>query len=220
VHPLGTTPRWARDGAATILRSRRIRSIAWLAVVCGIALSYAATYAAGGTRSGFSQLFYLPIFAAAAVYGPLSGVVTAAASGIVCLLIPFDVAANVGQDTRSWAVRLIFFVLAGAFIGALSFSLVSRVSRLKRQNEQVVTAFERAIDAMHHYTAEHSASVAQCAVATARQLQLDEAAIARLQGQRCCTTWANWRYPSRCSTNPAHSAPTSGPGCTTTWKHR
>lgn len=41
-----------------------------------------------------------------------------------------------GLLTLYVAVRLVFFVLAGAFIGALSFSLVSRVSRLDRLNSR------------------------------------------------------------------------------------
>jgi putative nucleotidyltransferase with HDIG domain len=166
----------------SVAHSKRFRLLGGLATGAGIGLAYAGTDVAGGTKSGMTQLFYLPIFAAATVYGPLGGAVAGTISGVVCALIPFDVATGLGQDTRSWVVSGTFFVLAGVLTGALSSSLGSRIRQLERLRQEAVSAFERAVDAMHHYTAEHSAAVADCAVAIARELHVDAATIARVRG--------------------------------------
>lgn len=151
-------------------------------IAIGIGLCLAATYAAGGTKSGLSQLFYLPIFLAAAAYGPIVGALAGAISGVLCSLVPLDVAERLGQGTGNWLVRLAAFVIAGAIGGMLARRFASRVEQLERLNGQVVDAFERAIGVMHHYTAEHSASVAEHALAIAQQLQLDQATVVRVRG--------------------------------------
>ncbi len=170
-----TLLRQAGDRSATLFALLpRFRATAWLLVVALIATSYALTYGAGGTRSGLPHLFYVPIFVGAFAYGVPGGVVAALASGSVCgFLVPIDVGAGIAQDTRTWLVRLIAFVLAGAIVGAITTGLRSRTRRLERLNGQVVRAFVRAIDEMHHYTGEHSTTVAEHASAIARELRLD-----------------------------------------------
>jgi putative nucleotidyltransferase with HDIG domain len=166
--------RRAGDWSATLVAlPARFRATVWLLIAASIATAYVLTEAAGGTSSGLTHLFYIPIFVGAFAYGVPGGVIAALAGGACVALVPAEVAAGTVQDTRTWLLRLIAFVVAGAIVGAMTTGLRRRLRRLERLNEQVVLAFVRAIDEMHRYTAEHSTSVARHARAIARELQLD-----------------------------------------------
>ena len=159
----------------------RFRSTAWLGIAAGIGVAYALTVAAGGTSSGLPHLFYLPVFVAAFVYGWSGGVLAGLVGGLVCgVLVPVD-AQGTPQDTRTWLVRLVAFVLAGGIVGAFSSSLRARLRQLQRVNTQVVFAFARAIDVMHRDTAEHSGTVSIHAVVIANELGLDRQSIERVR---------------------------------------
>ena len=151
-------------------------------IAIGIGVCLTATYFAGGTKSGLGQLLYLPILAAGAGYGPLAGAAAGVVSGVLCGFLPFDTAAGDGQTTSGGLVRLAAFLVAGVAVGMLARRAEARSQQLERLNAQVVHAFERAIDVMHHYTAEHSATVAELAVAVAAELGLDQATITRVRG--------------------------------------
>ncbi len=86
------------------------------------------------------------------------------------------------QTTTSSVVRLAAFLSAGVVGGILARRFSARSRQLERLNAQVVDAFERAIDVMHHYTAKHSATVAELAVAIANELKLDQATTTRVRG--------------------------------------
>ena len=115
------------------------------------------------------HLFYLPVFVAAFVYGWSGGVLAGVVGGLVSgLLISVDTDGT-PQDTRTWLVRLVAFVLAGGIVGLFSSSLRARLRQLQQVNAQVVFAFARAIDVMHRDTAEHSGSVSTHAVVIANE---------------------------------------------------
>jgi putative nucleotidyltransferase with HDIG domain len=166
---------WRRIGSADELAglAAQFRATAWLVVAASIATAYALTVGAGGTTSGFTHLFYVPVFIGAFAYGVSGGVLTGLAGGIVCFFIPLDTAADTSQDTQTWLVRVVAFFVAGALVGTMTTGLRLRTRRLEQLNEQVVLAFVRAIDEMHRYTAQHSTTVAGHAGAIARELRLD-----------------------------------------------
>jgi putative nucleotidyltransferase with HDIG domain len=175
---LGRLADW---GAVWLADLSRFRSTAWLAIGGGIGVAYALTMAAGGTSSSLPHSFYLPIFAAAFVYGWVGGVFAGLVGGLVCgLLIPVQIGGP-PQDTRTWLVRLTAFVLAGAIVGAFSSSLGVRLRQLQQVNAQVVFAFARAIDVMHRDTAEHSGTVSLHAVMIANELGLERRSIERIR---------------------------------------
>ena len=170
------TAEWLADLA-------RYRRVAWLPIALSIAAAWLLTIAAGGTSSGLPHLFYLPVFFAAFVYGPLGGVGAAVVGGLVCGFgIPVDVARRCPQDTRTWALRLAAFVLAGAIVGVMASSLRYRAQRLERLNGQVVNSFVRAIDSIHRDMADHSTTVADTAVSIAEALGLSRKEVERVRG--------------------------------------
>jgi hypothetical protein len=163
-------------GATRLAGLDRFSHTAWLLVAALIGASWAFTYAAGGTSSGLPHLFYLPVFIAAFIYGLPGGIVTGVVAGAVCAAwLPVSVEGDLHQDTRTWLIRVIAFVVAGAVVGAFSSSLRGRVQTLEQMGSQVVSAFVRAIDAMHPTTARHSEKVAEYCVETARELGLSRA---------------------------------------------
>jgi putative nucleotidyltransferase with HDIG domain len=167
--------------AVRLVDLSRFRWSAWLAVAAGIGCAYVLTAAAGGTSSGLPHLFYLPIFVAAFVYGWAGGAFAGLVAALVCgFLSPVD-QGGTPQDTRTWLVRMVFFVLAGTIVGTFSSSLRARLQQLRRLNAQVVLAFARAIDAMHHDTAEHSSTVSKHAAAIAKELGLDRQTAERVR---------------------------------------
>lgn len=102
---LGATPdRHAR--AVVLLLAAAMAAAAWL-----------VTREAGGTRTAYVHMAYLPILATALVLGAWW---TAAVAGAMTLLfgplMPLDVAANVPQPTFAWLVRGAFFVGIGLFV--------------------------------------------------------------------------------------------------------
>jgi putative nucleotidyltransferase with HDIG domain len=168
-------------GAVWLTDLSRFRSTAWLGITAAIGAVYALTAATGGVSGGLPHLFYLPIFAAAFVYDWPGGILAGLVGGLVCgFLVPLD-AQGMQQDTRTWLVRLVAFLLAGGIVGAFSSSLRARLRQLQQVNAQVVFAFARAIDVMHRHTAEHSGSVSTHAVAIANELGLDRRSVERVR---------------------------------------
>jgi putative nucleotidyltransferase with HDIG domain len=177
----GSLTRRADWGAVWLADLSRFRSTAWLAVAAGIGVAYTLTAGTGGTSGGMPHLFYLPIFAAAFVYGWPGGVLAGVAGGLVCgFLLDVD-QQGTAQDTRTWLVRLVAFIVAGLIVGAFASSLRARLRQLQQVSAQVVFAFARAIDVMHRHTGEHSGSVSAHAVAIADELGLDHESVERVR---------------------------------------
>lgn len=91
----------------------------WFAVVTGLlALATTLTYLAGGTVTPFPHLFYMPVVVAAGALGTGSGLIAAAAAGLLCgPLMPLDVEAGTSQTTSGWLIRLGFFAGVGLVVG-------------------------------------------------------------------------------------------------------
>lgn len=133
----------------------------------------AVTYWAGGTRSAFPHLFYIPVLIGSYYFGPAGGVAVGLTAGAICgPFMPLDTAAGIPQPATGWFIRMVFFCGVGLCAGALILSLRRRIEDLRRHNEEVVRAFVRALDAKDRYTSRHSEKVAEYAEGIARQMNL------------------------------------------------
>lgn len=87
-------------------------------VVVLIAVSWVATYAAGGTKTPVPHAFYIPIIVASGAFGIRAGLIAGLLAGFVCgPLMPLNVATGEAQSTSGWLIRLGFFVAIAALVG-------------------------------------------------------------------------------------------------------
>jgi EAL domain-containing protein (putative c-di-GMP-specific phosphodiesterase class I) len=85
---------------------------------------WALVYAAGGTRTAFPHVFYIPIVAAALPFGVRGGVVVGVAAMLLAgPVMPLDVATGESQAAANWLVRGGFFIAVGALAGTSTASL-------------------------------------------------------------------------------------------------
>jgi putative nucleotidyltransferase with HDIG domain len=171
---------WGRDRLE--LPPRLFWPTVGLCVIGGFAMATTVTYAAGGTRTVWPQLFYVPIALAAVLVAPRFAVVVAIVAGILCgPAMPLDRTTGSSQETMSWTVRLVVFVLVALVIAIPATLARRRAQMLERFGGQVVTSFVTAVDGKHPYTARHSESVARYAAQIARELGLPSQAIDRIR---------------------------------------
>ena len=92
---------------------------AWLVtIVALLALAWAVTDTAGGTRTAWPHLFYAPIVLAALPFGLIGGVVAGLAAALLCgPLMPLDTATGAEQSLSNWLTRGGFFVGIGLLSG-------------------------------------------------------------------------------------------------------
>ena len=94
-------------------------------------------YAAGGTKTVWPHLFYLPVAVASLMWGTRIGVAAAVISGLLCgPLMPLDVAGGLPQTTVGWVARLGFFVAVASTVGVGR----GRIVRLSRARQQLLSA--------------------------------------------------------------------------------
>jgi putative nucleotidyltransferase with HDIG domain len=153
-----------------------------MVTVGGLAAATLATLALDGTKSVGPQLFYFPIVLAGYRFRWAGGVVTGIVAGLCCgPWMPLDIAEGTSQSTAAWLTRLAVFAAVGAAVGVLADLSRRRAADLERFGSQVSRAFVRAIDAGHPYTARHSETVAELAVATGVRLGLSPTDVERLR---------------------------------------
>jgi hypothetical protein len=92
----------------------------WLALVAGsVMVATVVVAAAGGTKTPWPHLFYVPVVFAALMFGLKGGFVAGLAAGVACgPLMPLDVDAGIAQSRSGWLIRLGFFVGIGLLTGA------------------------------------------------------------------------------------------------------
>jgi EAL domain-containing protein (putative c-di-GMP-specific phosphodiesterase class I) len=106
-----------------------------LLVVVLLAGAWAVVYAAGGTRTAWPHVFYIPIIAAALPFGMSGGLAAGVGALLLCgPAMPLDVATGEAQQTVNWLLRGGFFITVGGVAGASTSSLRrSFASGLSRQ---------------------------------------------------------------------------------------
>ncbi|HEX5772463.1 MAG TPA: hypothetical protein VFY11_15990, partial [Nocardioidaceae bacterium] len=86
-------------------------------VLGALAVTWGVCYLAGGSRTVFPHLFYLPIMMAAVRFGLPAAVVTATAAGVLAgPLLPAEVVTGTAQDPSAWVTRLLIFVSVGMLL--------------------------------------------------------------------------------------------------------
>jgi putative nucleotidyltransferase with HDIG domain len=164
------------------LSPAHVRVFVALGAAAGYVLATTVTYAAGGTHTVWPQLFYLPLALAASFVSPPWAVGAAVVAGLLCgPAMPLDRADGTSQETLSWTVRLVVFVLVALVIAIPATLARSRAGMLERFGGQVVSSFVTAVDGKHPYTARHSESVARYSTAIARELELSRNAVDRIR---------------------------------------
>lgn len=95
-----------------------------LLVAALLAGCWAVVYAAGGTRTAFPHVFYIPIVLAALPFGVPGGIAAGVAATVLCgPAMPLDVATGETQQLINWLVRGGFFVTVGGVAGGSTVSL-------------------------------------------------------------------------------------------------
>lgn len=115
---LDRTGRILQSLLAFYVRSSSVLALG--ALILGVALAYAVSYAVGGSHTSAPHLFYVPIVLGAVRFGWRGAVLSAVAAGLLAgPALPSDVEAHVAQTPQSWLLRLFIFVAVGAFVAWL-----------------------------------------------------------------------------------------------------
>jgi HD-GYP domain-containing protein (c-di-GMP phosphodiesterase class II) len=149
-----------------------------------VALLFAGTYivhAAGGTRSAYPHVMYIPILVAAYVYQVPGGLLAAVAAGLALgPFMPIDVELDVAQPTAGWVTRLAFFTLIGLTAGVLIHNLRKRNDAIRSTSRELSRGWGKSLRTFAHVvalrdeqTAGHCERVASNAVCVGRELGLD-----------------------------------------------
>lgn len=111
--------------------SRHLSFGAWvLLLAAGLIAAGGLVYVAGGTRTAWPHVFYLPIVLAALPFGRKGSLTTAAVATLLCgPFMPLDSVLGIEQDVANWLTRGTFYLAVGLVAGASIDSLRSSVSR-------------------------------------------------------------------------------------------
>lgn len=132
--PPSVAPNSWLDGAI-----RRGTTWPWWATTTGLAvllaLAWLMTYASGGTQGALPHLFYVPIVAAALLFGFRGAIPTAVLAGVVVgPLMPLDTTTGEAQQVNGWVVRAAMFLLVAATT-ALAIRIRARVTEQRISTE-------------------------------------------------------------------------------------
>lgn len=96
-----------------------------LLVTLLLAGCWAVVFAAGGTRTAWPHVFYIPIVAAALPFGVRGGLAAGAAAMLLLCgpVMPLDVVTGERQELANWLLRGGFFATVGGLAGASTSSL-------------------------------------------------------------------------------------------------
>lgn len=103
--------------------------------------SWLTVHTAGGTRTAWPHVFYVPIVVAALPFGVRGGLIAGALAALLCgPVMPLDVATGESQQLVNWLIRGGFFVVVGGVAGASTGSLRSGFAAgLREQLEAELT---------------------------------------------------------------------------------
>jgi HD-GYP domain-containing protein (c-di-GMP phosphodiesterase class II) len=153
-------------------RSRIVRACA---VVQTLALAYLAIQVGGGVDKFNPQLMYVAIIPAAFWFGPLGGLITGVAAGLLAgPASPAEAEPYVRQAAWDWAPRMAYFSGVGLTIGIVNARL-QKQSRVLRQTTEWLAATTRDALAAREDAERHAAEARRQAARledVAREIEL------------------------------------------------
>ncbi len=100
------------------------RGVSLVAIALLLVACWGIVHGAGGTRTAWPHVFYVPIVLASLPFGVAGGVVTALAAAILCgPFMPLDTGTGQAQDAVNWLTRGGFFLAIGTLTGTSVWSV-------------------------------------------------------------------------------------------------
>ena len=162
------------------------------ALVLLLALAAALiVFAAGGTKSVYPHLFYIPVVLSAYLFGIPGALLTGMACGLIAgPMMPLNRELGLEQATVAWLYRLAFFTAVGVFSAALLQTSKRHLLRHKGVAEELfqaygkcLTTFASLVALRDEQTAHHCERVAANAVTLGRAAGLSEQELKELYWQ-------------------------------------
>lgn len=109
------------EGVVRSAGSALLRLVGRVIVVAAVLVAtWVVAYASGGARGSVPQLFYLAVILAALLFAPLGAMVTAILAGILAgPMLPEETSTGAPQETWSWGMRTVVFVVVAAVVARL-----------------------------------------------------------------------------------------------------
>ncbi len=167
---------------AAPMRSRTGRLVAVALLVAAELAVWRLVYATGGTTYVYLHAMYVPVTAAAVIFGAWGALAAGVAGGaLLGPFMPLNVALGTAQPVSAWLYRAGFFALTGLAVSAFSAALRWRL----RQNEALrsrladiygrnLRLFASLVAERDEMTSGHCERVAQNAVVLGTYLHLPE----------------------------------------------
>lgn len=131
-----------RIRGGSISKPREIRHNNQYILIIAYFLSAAITvivYLTGGTTRVYSNLMYLPIALASSTNGKKSGIIHAAACGVLLgPFMPLDVGAGIAQDPVNWCLRLLMYIMIAYVIGHFSEYYKREFEKVKKRDNEII----------------------------------------------------------------------------------
>jgi hypothetical protein len=163
------------------------RLLMGLFVLVLLAGATALVYLSGGPRDQMVHILYVPVLAAAVLFGTGGGLVIAVAAGI--LTGPWMLSAGFPgppEPMAEWGIRVAMLAVVGTLVGAIQSLLWHRLTQveglvgtLSATHAKTLSTFASTIELRDRFTGGHSNRVARNARAVAQALDLEEDLVRR-----------------------------------------
>jgi HD domain len=163
------------------------RLLAGLFVVVLLVGATALVYLSGGPRDQMVHILYVPVLAAAVLFGMGGGLVTGVVAGI--LTGPWMLSAGFPgppEAMAQWSIRVAMLAAVGTLVGAIQSLLWHRLTQveglvgtLSATHAKTLSTFASTIELRDRFTGGHSNRVARNARAVAQALDLEEDLVRR-----------------------------------------
>jgi hypothetical protein len=181
------SPRFLRLADRLGARPGPLRLLGALAVLAILAGSAAVVHVAGGPTNPTVHILYLPVLAAAVLFGTGGGLAAGLAAGIVTgpwMLGPGLPGAP--ETLAEWSIRVTMLATVGTLVGAIQALLRHRLTQveglvgtLSTTHAKTLSTFASTIELRDSFTGGHSNRVARNARAVALALELEEDLVRR-----------------------------------------
>jgi putative nucleotidyltransferase with HDIG domain len=144
-------------------------------------LLFFIVYEVGGTKTAYTNLFYVSICLIAIKLGMKSGAFAGLFSGITAFAVPGDVYLGLIFDLKNLLIKLSIFIFIGAVTGYISDALKKQIHLLKKKNYEMMYTLVRVVDSKDAYTSKHSVNVSNISIEIAKILKFENKFIQDLE---------------------------------------